>query len=633
MFQCRGKVSVKGKGEMTTYFLTGRKESATVGEKGGNQQDAATLPLGGHTANIIAGGVPTPLSMMFRDSTKNQRLGNNRTGSNGDDRVTDADTQQIQPKNDLAFKIALPGLTEDNPTAGKVVLHHRPPPVAAKPTRNGRQRSTDERGKNSNSRVPRRRSSCEKSDGDDTRAKVNAYNQTASTRTPPRSYSQSRPAKYTHTPPKEFLNKMIIPPPPPGSPFDVEVPNRRSWQGVSDHRLFEDGYSAGNSSSSDEAQTKEEAGDAVLPWVYPAPNSPDKRCRNVPNMGSYFVKAKSPSPKVVSPISEQNSLGNDSGSRKRSHQCHSSNPKLSPEDVPTKRMAVRCEDRNDEKNANRCTDDISGKGIPLDELANVNAVLAQLGERHNRSQHDKLNNNALVMRLEPLARPHAIITNNADYACTNHSLIGLRFDPIDPAPKDPPPSDSPDVSNEDDSYGSLSSSDDDSDSQSAPLLDSTGGYITDYDPTAVGENASLANETGLTDTEGALSDLNSMLNNDPGHDADMDDTTSMSASSRASSRVFDFSDRDQLLSLDSLCNAYGFGSSAAAMPYNCYDSEYDNYRPGMISDDDMFHPDNDIDLDGLDESSVDQNIRTLSDNITRNFGQPQLEEIEEGEAS
>jgi adenylate cyclase 1 len=29
-FQCRGKVKVKGKGEMTTYFLTDRKQPGTM---------------------------------------------------------------------------------------------------------------------------------------------------------------------------------------------------------------------------------------------------------------------------------------------------------------------------------------------------------------------------------------------------------------------------------------------------------------------------------------------------------------------------------------------------------------------------------------------------------------------------
>ena len=29
-FQCRGKVKVKGKGEMTTFFLTGRRAASTM---------------------------------------------------------------------------------------------------------------------------------------------------------------------------------------------------------------------------------------------------------------------------------------------------------------------------------------------------------------------------------------------------------------------------------------------------------------------------------------------------------------------------------------------------------------------------------------------------------------------------
>jgi len=29
-FQCRGKVKVKGKGDMTTYFLTDRKQQGTI---------------------------------------------------------------------------------------------------------------------------------------------------------------------------------------------------------------------------------------------------------------------------------------------------------------------------------------------------------------------------------------------------------------------------------------------------------------------------------------------------------------------------------------------------------------------------------------------------------------------------
>ncbi|XP_035218314.1 Ca(2+)/calmodulin-responsive adenylate cyclase-like [Stegodyphus dumicola] len=152
----------------------------------------------------------------------------------------------------------------------------------------------------------------------------------------------------------------------------------------------------------------------------------------------------------------------------------------------------------------------------------------------------------------------------------------------------------------------LTDSDDSDDEKSAeiPLIDD---YCTD-DPAL--ENASLLNEHGLTDAEGALSDLNSIIN-DPGP-CDIDDT---SISSRASSRMFD---SDQLLSVDSL-NVM-------------YDSEYDNYRPGIVSDDDIFHHEHasDADLDYLEDPHM-ENIRVLSKNITRNFGQPARDETDDSE--
>lgn len=70
------------------------------------------------------------------------------------------------------------------------------------------------------------------------------------------------------------------------------------------------------------------------------------------------------------------------------------------------------------------------------------------------------------------------------------------------------------------------------------------GYITDEQGL---ENISLLNEAGLTDAEGALSDVNSLYNA-----GDVDDT---SVSSRASSR---------LLSLDSLSGLYDCDLDAKA---------------------------------------------------------------------
>lgn len=136
---------------------------------------------------------------------------------------------------------------------------------------------------------------------------------------------------------------------------------------------------------------------------------------------------------------------------------------------------------------------------------------------------------------------------------------------------------------------------DDENAASEPLLNDreSTGYTTD-DPAL--ENVSMLNETGLTDAEGALSDVNSACD---GHDDihDGDDNTSLS--SRASSRVFD---SDALMSLDSMSVLY--------------DSEYDNC---CRTDDDL----------GLPSTPMQHihaaNIRSVSQSIMRNFGQPRSE--------
>merc|ERR1712032_1601777 len=111
-----------------------------------------------------------------------------------------------------------------------------------------------------------------------------------------------------------------------------------------------------------------------------------------------------------------------------------------------------------------------------------------------------------------------------------------------------------------------------------------------------GDGVSMAANGGLTDAEGALSDVNSL-------------------SSRASSRIFD---SDQIYSADSL--------------HGMYDSEYDNYRGagGHITSDaesDFAHED-DSEVGGvLDELSL-ENIRQISKNITTKFGATRSEKDE-----
>ena len=138
------------------------------------------------------------------------------------------------------------------------------------------------------------------------------------------------------------------------------------------------------------------------------------------------------------------------------------------------------------------------------------------------------------------------------------------------------------------------------------------------DSAAAMDGMSVMNDAGLTDAEGALSDVNSLLN-DGGNDADMDDT-SMSSRSGASSRMLDNMDSINLM----------------------YDSEFEypapnrHMRPDILSDDECFNigPSSDINIDYMSgQHSTNnmvapntlaerlENIRVITSNITRNFGQ------------
>ncbi|RWS25804.1 Ca(2+)/calmodulin-responsive adenylate cyclase-like protein, partial [Leptotrombidium deliense] len=145
------------------------------------------------------------------------------------------------------------------------------------------------------------------------------------------------------------------------------------------------------------------------------------------------------------------------------------------------------------------------------------------------------------------------------------------------------------------------------------------------DNTAALETLSVMNEAGLTDAEGALSDVNSLLN-DPGNEGDMDDT---SMSSRASSRLFD----SELFNMD----PSNFGYDSEYEPYAGAAAIAFNSRSSLISDDEILQtePASDFEVEYFTPDANHarlatnnhvhnrlENIRSLSNNITRNFGQP-----------
>lgn len=53
-FQCRGKVKVKGKGEMTTYFLVDRKEAPTIKAEDGSRPPKVPPHLQSYGEFVIA---------------------------------------------------------------------------------------------------------------------------------------------------------------------------------------------------------------------------------------------------------------------------------------------------------------------------------------------------------------------------------------------------------------------------------------------------------------------------------------------------------------------------------------------------------------------------------------------------
>ena len=162
------------------------------------------------------------------------------------------------------------------------------------------------------------------------------------------------------------------------------------------------------------------------------------------------------------------------------------------------------------------------------------------------------------------------------------------------------------------------------------------GYTTDD---AGLENVSVFNDAGLTDAEGALSDINSLLNDGIpyGDDRDMADDTSLS--SRASSRFFD---SEPILSLESFTASAGqqqlapgkINTKVVAGPsieltFFCagktsgsmlYDSEYDNYGQSSLASDGEAYDDS---MSASGQLLGDEKIRRVSQHITRSFGQQQ----------
>ncbi|CAN7996131.1 unnamed protein product [Ixodes pacificus] len=610
VFQCRGKVKVKGKGEMTTYFLVDRKTAPGCGQH--HQAPAGTganptQPNGVGQQGAVHGGVPTALT--FVGNLPQQRGGSSTPKS----------------RNRTAPQQPPPSDTDDDPHP-----YTQPKPIIV-------------------SNTPPRKSSS----GSRTRTRADQRNPTGSAGSKPRSLGRGDPWESL-----KQIGELVPPPPPSSHPFDTTDSQRtqQSFRPVqaethdwSDGSVVEHAETSSvNRSSSSSCGSFEQvdlpspgfesSAMSPGPWVYPQlpcdrksqrPNNPLTNGDDFPQVGRSPSHKQNSSPGFVDRRQRSGSAsdaslpkhgasrqmegdpspryGTSSGSRKRCRKVASPTV-VSPEELPRKhhrslsrepalgglgqneytcpvelarfdKPAVPARPSPPER---KLQDVEAQRTRPPDRTHNANQVLMQLGK-------DIANNNGasgsflMCLQETPFGRQSG---NGVALRLNAAPENSFELTPLDgsPAAKRRHRQEEPAgqqrsavvrqlLSRFPADYGKTSDEEEASDSEEdegAPLMEDRGGYTTD--------DASLANDHGLTDAEGALSDLNSVLN-DAGHDGDVDDT---SVSSRASSR---------LLSIDSLSAAY--------------DSEYDNFggiKAGLVG-------------------GGTEDLRSLTDRIARNFGQ------------
>ena len=137
-FQCRGRVKVKGKGEMTTYFLTDRKQPATV-----RVDDIAMMmkqPNQQNNLMAMYGGVITPLALVHQQIRQphHQQIGplvqlrpvgrsNSGSGSGSRDRRSPMHDPRFHP---LSEELMAPPLIPPPPPAS---AYHQVPRFSKNP--------------------------------------------------------------------------------------------------------------------------------------------------------------------------------------------------------------------------------------------------------------------------------------------------------------------------------------------------------------------------------------------------------------------------------------------------------------------------------------------------------------------
>jgi adenylate cyclase 1 len=95
-FQCRGKIKVKGKGEMTTYFLTGRRAASTM------RMDDLMLPMQMQQQQLIQQQLQQQQALLLQ---QHQSLTQNMINPNYQSKSSQWTVQQDLNKEYLNFDI------------------------------------------------------------------------------------------------------------------------------------------------------------------------------------------------------------------------------------------------------------------------------------------------------------------------------------------------------------------------------------------------------------------------------------------------------------------------------------------------------------------------------------------------
>ncbi|XP_014242089.1 Ca(2+)/calmodulin-responsive adenylate cyclase isoform X3 [Cimex lectularius] len=623
-FQCRGKVKVKGKGEMTTYFLTDRKQPGTI-----RVEELSSIRAGG--MSNMYGGVATPLAFLQQipDRSKLLRVAPRPLGPSpqpqADEPLLPVQPPPVPARNNSRYTPPWPRMAPSSsilpppptepplpPPSQCVKPYMKPlpkPPTKPKQWTHLQRHYSDE---SLNSGVPYLSQARVHSSADE----ISSLNHSPSISSSDESYSKTTDASPSPSPPllsipdtKQYLypsdiqvNPCSSPETSPKTSHDYIPPcflANNNPESLNSSRSFSPAKNGNNNRGNSRGAKARES-----PRNFKTGSSSSSRKTNSEKAVSAPLPSTVQSETCASfefsrkRIKKNNSLEKSSPRSDSSKKDNSSQTDL--------KMSTPESEQDFEKQIRKLIEEQQ----ELTELRQLQKTV----ERHDVTPR-YVQQNTVAQIIDLAAKQQHLLgishtIHNIDEEAVNADGVA-QTDPVSEEEEwkqtttfeEEEKRIAEEVLKQEDEVRRLLAEESqaraeqsewsDEEAASEPLLgdrEST-GYTTD-DPAL--ENISMIHETGLTDAEGALSDVNSVFE---GGIHDEGDNTSLS--SRASSRLLD---SDAVLSLDSLSALY--------------DSEYDTCYP-----DDYRYYNRDItpDITNL------ANIRSVSESITRNFGQPRSE--------